>query len=81
MPGLTSVIKKRKVIQPIFHKETPLLRNLKMRYASNASNNARIAKMKAKDPVGMKMYDNKLKTSNKTTADIINKNYQRSLYR
>lgn len=82
-PGLATKgnFKVRKVIKPVKQKSSPMLDSLKMRYSSNTTNNARMAKWKAKDPTGSLAYNNKVKHSSPTTNTLISNNYQRSLYR
>ena len=81
--GLSSIFNKNmgaKIVKPVKPKPNTLMQNLKMRYGSKTTNNARVAKMKAQDPVGMLKYNRKINTSSPVTRNLIDKNYQRRLY-
>ncbi len=72
---------KPRVANPVMPQESNMSRAIRLKHASQTSQQARLTKMKASDPVGMLKFDRDTQYKNPTSLGLRDAKYQRSLYR
>ncbi len=83
--GLTNIqesriLARKKFSKPVRITPSDMSKDIIMRHASKTTRAAKLAKMKAQDPVGMRKYDQKTKYNNATSNKLREDKYRRGLY-
>lgn len=62
------------------YQPSDMFRDIKRRHASDTTNTAMLASLRASDPQGMIRYNNNRKFRSKTSVEIMDAKYKRGLY-